>query len=220
MAGEDSGSEDELSRSEEEGDSEVEDEEDEESSTHSEDDHAESEDEEDEGLCTDSDASISDSDSEEDEGLCTDSDASISDSDSEEDEESKAPRPRAKSGFHSREDSGNWTRNRTDCMDASPAFAAGHDAWFPPQETFARGWRVVRGYVGGDIQQGDLVYANTCENVPGVLTGEHNLSSLNLASVAELEGCLHYPKPASLNRTARSVRLRARVGQVPAHPFS
>ena len=201
MAGEDSGSEDELSRSEEEGDSEVEDEEDEESSTHSEDDHAESEDEE-------------------DEGLCTDSDASISDSDSEEDEESKAPRPRAKSGFHSREDSGNWTRNRTDCMDASPAFAAGHDAWFPPQETFARGWRVVRGYVGGDIQQGDLVYANTCENVPGVLTGEHNLSSLNLASVAELEGCLHYPKPASLNRTARSVRLRARVGQVPAHPFS
>ena len=44
MAGEDSGAEDELSRSEEEGDSEVEDEEDEESSTHSEDDHAESED--------------------------------------------------------------------------------------------------------------------------------------------------------------------------------
>jgi hypothetical protein len=201
VAGEDSGAEDELSRSEEEGDSEVEDEEDEESSTHSEDDHTESEDEE-------------------DEGLCTDSDASISDSDSEEDEESKAPRPRAKSGFHSCEDSGNWTRNRTDCMDASPACAAGHDAWFPPKETFARGWRVVRGYDGGDIQQGDLVYANTCENVPGVLTGEHNLSSLNPASVAELERCLHYPKPASLNRTARSVRLRARAGQVPAHPFS
>ena len=110
----------------------------------------------------------------------------------------------------------NWRRNRTDCLEADEDVCKAHAKFFPLEDTHAAGFEVVSGYDGGQIIPGAQIKARRCAKVIGVVTGEHNITSVNDPdAVDELRECLTFNKTlqeAGIQQTS-TVRLLARVGK-------
>ena len=164
-------------------------------------------------------SSSEDEEDEEDEAHCSESEESEYHSESEDEEEEEAEPWHAtaarlvSTGWKSVRGWSAWRTDRTKCMHANASVTEAHRRWCPPEETHAPGFRVVGGSraAGREIQVGDEILA-VHDEVHGVLTGKHNLRT-DPDSVAELERCLYYDKPASPTRTTRSMRLLALVGR-------
>ena len=120
------------------------------------------------------------------------------------------------SGWRSIANWWNWRRNRTDCLEADEDVCKAHAKFFPLEDTHAAGFEVVSGYDGGQIIPGAQIKARRCAKVIGVVTGEHNITSVNDPdAVDELRECLTFNKTlqeAGIQQTS-TVRLLARVGK-------